>query len=243
MILLCLLLAQEDALQAVRKSLEKTAETSYYYTVEGRFTRSGEYEPPGILTARIGSLESVRNDNQTMLKGPDGRWKTPAERNGEQADKLDAELVDQIRTLDDASIPHVAARELLDLVDRATKGDDTTIDKTPVHVYTLRFSKERLKVYLDGLITNAVARGSMKKPDAIKWSTLEGSMKVYIDKKDGWLARLEDERSVKIEYKDSGAGKGEKQVWKSVMDFAGWGRVKATVPDEVRERVGLPKNK
>ncbi len=238
---LLLFVSQDDPVAVVRKALEKTEAASYSYTVSGRFDRTGEFVPPAILTARIGTLEAARNGGNLVIKWPDGKWKTSAELVGEELDKRDQETIDKLRTLQDGEAPHVRVRELLDLVEKGTKGEDTEVDKTPCSVFTLRFSKERLKLYLERQIETAVARGSLRKPDAIKWSTLEGSLKVFVEKSEGWLAQVVDERSVKIEYKQSASGDQKVFECKFVYDFNGWGKTTAGIPAEVKEKLGMEK--
>jgi hypothetical protein len=244
MLLLFLALCPQDSpLESVQKSLAKTAESSYAYKVTGRFERSGEWVPPGLLTARIDAFDSARNGMALLVKGPDGLWKTPGERMGELVEKPDKVTGDMIKTLEEAEPPHVMVADLVRLADKATKGDDIVLDGTKCARYTLTFSKELLKAFLEKQMAKSIERGTIAKPDAVKWSTLEGSLRVYVDRQDGFLAKVIDKRSVKTEYKRSGAADVKVYENEFEFDFNGWGKATASLPVEVKEKLGIKEEK
>jgi hypothetical protein len=236
---LALALLQEDALGAVRNALEKTESQSYYYAVEGRFKRTGEWVPPGLLTARIDTFQSARHGQTILVKGPEGLWKTPGERLGELVEKPDKEAADRVKTLEEAEPPHKILRELLDLADKAVKGDDREMDGVKCAVYTVSYSKERLRTYLEKQMEKSIQRGTLAKPDEVKWSTLKGSLRLYVSKGDGAVARVVDERSVKIEYKQSGAPDSRTYTNEMTFEISGWGKAAAELPAEIKDKLGI----
>ncbi|HEU4339829.1 MAG TPA: hypothetical protein VFS19_07150, partial [Planctomycetota bacterium] len=89
-------------IDVVKAAIEATAKASYAYRVGGRFTRQGVFVPPDLLTARIDGFQSARNGARILVKGPEGLWKTPDERIGEQVEGTPPEVADKVTTLREA---------------------------------------------------------------------------------------------------------------------------------------------
>src|SRR5262245_44101954 len=90
-----LLLQEPTPVDAVKAAIETTASSSYAYRVGGRFRREGVFVPPDVLTARIEGYQSARNGSKILIKGPEGLWKTPDERIGEQVEGTPADAADK----------------------------------------------------------------------------------------------------------------------------------------------------
>src|SRR6185295_19388198 len=90
---------EPSPVDAVKSAIEPTAKSSYAYRVGGRFKREGVFVPPDLLTARIGAFQSARNGTKILVKGPEGLWKTPDERLGEQVEGTPPEAADMVTTL------------------------------------------------------------------------------------------------------------------------------------------------
>lgn len=239
--LICLiaLLQDGDPADAVRKALEKTAEAPYGYKVSGKYERTGEWKPPGILTSMIRYFRAARNGERILIKGFEGLWKTPEERLGEQVEHPNPEIVDIVNTLRDAEPPHKMILDLLPKMGKGRRIDDRILDDTPCRAYVFHLDDAHLRDAVDRQINKGVEAGVIRKPDTIHWNTLKSSVRLYVDAKDGVVVRAVDERSVKIGYK--GSGTEESRLYRNDMEFnlSGHGGAKVNLPREVMDKLGI----
>lgn len=231
----------DEHLDALRKAIAKTAETSYAFEVKGRFERSGEYFPGPLLASRMKVYQSARFGEKILVKGPEGLWKTPEERLGEKVEKPDPDAADIVRTLQGAEAPHRILETLLADVEKGREPEDREVDGVMCRRYVLAYKVAAAKESLSTQMDKAVAAGYLKRPDEIRWSSsMKASLRVYVGKKDGLLVRIIDERSVKIAYKVP-ESQPEIKSYKNEMefDFSKWGKAELALPKEVKERLGL----
>ena len=83
--------------------------------------------------------------------------------------------------------------------------------------------------------------GGLERPDEIRWSSsLKGSLRLYVDKKDGRLLKAIDEKTVKIAYRVP-CQQPDVKTYKLEMEFdlKDWGKTELQLPVEVRQRLGL----
>lgn len=238
---LCLASGQADeSLAPVSAAVEKTESGSYSYVVEGRFRRSGEFVPPGLLSARIGLFQSARHGDVILVKGPEGLWKSPSERLGERTEESPSEeTVAILKTLQEAEPPMQVLRERLADAEKAAKPEDRDLDGTICRLYVVSFARDKLRASIEKQMETSIARGAMAKPDEVRWATTRGSLRIYVDKKDGVILRAVDERSVRIEYKGAGAPETKTYRLDMAFDLAGHGASTIDLPPEVRKRLGV----
>ncbi|MBI2900156.1 MAG: hypothetical protein HYY17_08215 [Planctomycetes bacterium] len=239
MILWLALLLQEDAGDAARKAIDKTAAASYTYKVSGKYDRTGEFKPEAVLTCTIRKYRSARNGERVFVKGPEGLWKTPTERLGEQVQNPDRDAADIVTTLRDAEPPHKMLRDTLDLCRRGTRADDRPVDGLPCRVYWFTLSDAALKDSLDRQIRKSAEGGAIAAPDWIHWASMRSSVRVWVGAADGRLVQVRDERSVKIGYKRSGAEETRTYLNEMTFSLSGWGATKIDLPKEVAEKLGI----
>jgi len=215
----------------VKAAIEETAKASYAYRVGGRFTREGVFVPPDLLTARIDGFQSARNGAKILVKGPEGLWKTPDERIGEQVEGTAPEVADKVTTLREAERPH----EMLSMLLVDVKAS------RPVEFaggYSFAYDPEKVRTYLRKELDKAVERKSVPKPDSVAWETAEGRLRVHVAK--GLIVKFSEERSVSIRYKREGES-DERKKYRTEMEFElnSHGTATIELPDEVRKRLGL----
>jgi hypothetical protein len=230
--------AQEPA-EAVKGATLKTGETSYSYRVKGRFERSGESSPGGLLTSRIRHYQSARRGQLVLVKGPEGLWKTPEERLGERVENPAADEADIVRALQEGGPPHDMALELLAMAGKAGAPEDREVDGVMCLRYAIPYAAEPLRASLERQIDRAVQSGSLDKPSEVRWSTMKGGLRAYVDKARGRLVKLVDERSVKVACeRDAGP---ELKTYKTELEveFSRWGEAKVALPKEVKDRLGI----
>src|SRR5688572_2722212 len=151
----------------VKAAIELTGTSSYSYRVGGRFKREGVSVPPDVLTARIEGFQSARNGSRILIKGPEGLWKTPDERIGEQVEGTPPEVADKVTTLREAERPHAMLAMMM-----ADVKSGAALD-TPGS-YRFAYDPVKVRAYLRKEIDKAVERGTLPKPDAISWESVEG---------------------------------------------------------------------
>lgn len=232
--------AAPETVFAVRESVERTAAAGYAYRVRGRFDRIGEYTPQGLLTCRIRQYQSARFGNTVLVKGPEGLWRTPQEPPGEATEKPDPEAPDIVRVLQEATPPHEMIRGLLDRAARIHGPEDREIDGLPCRRYQGTLPEEALREWIDRALSREIQRGRLRAPDEIQWATARGSLRFYVDRRDGRLVRVLEEGSVRILYRFPDRPP-ETRPFKVEMEFEfsplDPGRL--SVPREVRERLGI----
>lgn len=241
LLLLSLVVQSDPTLDAIRKGLRDTGLDAYSYRVKGRFEREGESLPGPILTSRMKLYQSARNGEVILVKGPDGLWRTPADRLGEKTERIDPDAADVVRTLEGAEAPHRILEALLGEVDKGRDPEDRDVDGVPCRRYVLTYRMTALKESLEKMIEKAVEKKTLTRPDEIRWSsTAKGSLRLYFNKKDGRLVKAVDERSVKIAYKVPDQ-QPDLKTYKTEMDFelGDWGKATPQLPKEVKERLGI----
>ena len=242
MIALLLLLPQgEEHLRAIRDALKVTASKPYAYQVKGRFERAGEWKPDDLLTSRMKQYQSARKGELILVKGPEGLWKTAEERLGEKVERPDPDAADIVRTLSGAEPPHRLVERLLEEVEKGREPEDREVDGVPCRRYALSYPSAGLKESLGKLLDKAVASGGLAKPDEVRWSSsLKGSLRIYVAKKDGRLMKAVEERSVKIAYKVP-ESQPEVKAYKLEMEIEvlDWGKAAVQLPPEVKDRLGV----
>ena len=226
-------------MEAVRTAIERTAAERYSYRVRGKFDRTGEFKPTAVLTATIASFRSARNGGVIFVKGPEGLWKTPDERLGEQVQNPDKEAVEIVQTLWDAEPPHRMLLEILPKLEKGRTADDKKMDGIQCKAYYFRVEEATLRPSIERQLQKAIDGGAIPKPDTIQWSTLKSSVRIYVDRSDGTLVHVYDERSVKIAYK--GSGTEESRLYRNDMEytFSGHAQAKLQLPKEILERLGI----
>jgi hypothetical protein len=224
---------ESGPLETVKAAIEATAQSSYSYRVGGRFKREGVFEPPDLLTARIDGFQSARNGTKILVKGPEGLWKTPDERIGEQVEGTPPDVADKVTTLREAERPHEMLSTLLAEVKsgKKTEGSES---------FTFAYDPEKVRTYLRKELDKAVERHSIAKPDSVAWETAEGRLRVHLAKGGSAILRFSEERSVSIRYKREGEPE-ERRKYRTEMEFELMSHGTATIdlPEEVRKRLGL----
>jgi hypothetical protein len=233
--------AFEDNVEAVRKAIKKTADDGYAYEVKGKYDRGGEWVPAGVLTSRIKLYQSVRYGEAILVKGPEGLWKTPDERIGEKVQKGgDPEAEPIVRLLQETEPPHKILERALDQSDKVLDPADREVDGVQCRRFLIPIKKEPLKETLQKQMEKAMKTGGLEGPDEVRWSTMKGTVAVYIVRDKGTLRKIKDERSVEIAYKvpdSSPRVKKYRLEWD--FDFSQTGQAKLTLPKEVKERLGI----
>jgi hypothetical protein len=240
-LVLSLLALQDEHLQAIRKALETTATRPYAYQVKGRFERAGEWKPDDVLTSRMKQYQSARKGKAVLVKGPEGLWKTDEERLGEKVEKPDPDAADIVRTLAGAEPPHRIVERLLEEVEKGREPEEREVDGALCKRYALNYPAAGLKESLGRQLDKAVASGGLARPDEVRWSSsLKGSLRIYVSKKDGRLVKAVEERSVKITYKVP-ESQPEVKAYKLEMEIEilDWGRAALQLPAEVKDRLGV----
>jgi hypothetical protein len=218
---------------AARSAIKVTAENSYAYAVKGRFSREGVFAPPGILTARIDGFQSARNGPVILVKGPEGLWKTPDERIGEQVEGTPADVADKVTSLREAEPPHEMLKALLDETKSGAELD------TPGS-YLFVYRPERVRASVEKQLDRAVERKTMVKPTEVDWGSIEGRLWVRLARAGGPLAHFREERSVRIVYRRAGEPEETKRYsTKMEFDLSAHGTATVELPPEVRTRLGL----
>jgi hypothetical protein len=233
--------AGDEHLQAIRRALEATAARPYAYQVAGRFERGGEWAPPDILSSRMKQYQSARKGDKILVKGPEGLWKTPEDRLGEQVEKPDPDAADIVRTLSGAEPAHRIVGRLLEEVEKGREPEEREVDGLMCRRYQLYYAAAALKEGLQKQLDKAVQAGGLAKPDEVRWSSsLKGSLRIYVSKADGRLVKAVEERSVKLAYKVPESAP-EVRAYKLEMEVAvlDWGKAAVQIPAEVREKLGI----
>jgi hypothetical protein len=227
------LLQDPSAIDDIKSAVDNTSQSSYAYRVGGRFVREGVFTPPDLLTARIDGFQSARSGTKILIKGPEGLWKTPDERIGEQVEGTPAVVADKVATLREAERPHRMLSELLADV----KGAPARVASGE---YRLAYDPEKVRAYLQKEIEKAVERKTLDKPDQISWETASGTLRVHVARPAGTILKFSDERSVSIGYR-RGEGAVERRRYRTEMEFelSAHGTAKIELPDEVKEKLGI----
>lgn len=230
---LLIFLQEPTPVDAVKAAIETTAKSSYAYRVGGRFKREGVFVPPDLLTARIDGFQSARNGTKILVKGPEGLWKTPDERIGEQVEGTPPEVADKVTTLREAERPHEMLAILLDDVKSGKARDGGGS-------FTFVYDPEKVRAYLRKELDKAVERKTIAKPDSVAWETAEGRLSVHLTKPGGAVLKFSEERTVSIRYRREGEA-DERKRYRTEMQFELTSHGVATIdlPKEVRERLGL----
>jgi hypothetical protein len=232
---------QDPSLEPVRRALALTGEAPYAFRVLGRFERSGVYAPGPLVSSVMKTYRSIRHGERMLVKGPEGLWKTPEERLGEQVERPDPEAADIVRTLQGADAPHRLLEAVLEEVAKSQPPDEREVGGVPCLRYLMHFKGAALRTSLEKQIARAVERGTLTRPDEIRWSSsMKGSLRLYVHKKEGRLLKAVDDRSVKLAYKVPD-GPPEIRSYRTEMEFVveNWGQAEPEVPPELRERLGL----
>jgi len=224
---------EPSAAEAVKVAIETTAKSSYFYQVGGRFKREGVFVPPDLLTARIDGFESARNGTKILVKGPEGLWKTPDERLGEQVEGTPPDVADKVTTLREAERPHEMLATLLADV-KSGKERDTAGS------FTFTYDPEKVRAYLRKELDKAVERKTIAKPDSVAWDTAEGKLMVILKKPGGPILKFWEMRAVSIRYKREGEAEVRKS-YRTAMDFqlSQHGEANVELPPEVKDRLAL----
>jgi hypothetical protein len=233
--------APDEHLRALRRALEATAAKPYAYQVRGRFERSGEWAPPDVLSSRMKQYQSARKGDLILVKGPEGLWKTPEERLGEQVEKPDPDAADIVRTLSGAEPAHRIVGRLLDEVEKGREPEDREVDGLPCRRYQLYYPAPGLRDALQKQLDKAVQSGGLPKPDEIRWaSSLKGTLRIYVSKADGRLVKAVEERSVKIAYKvPESAPEVKAYRLEMEVEVIDWGKAAVQLPAEIRAKLGM----
>jgi len=229
-----LLVAQEGgSIEAVRKAVEETAKAPYAYSVSGRFKRTGVFAPTSTLTARIDLYQSARHGPLILVKGPEGLWKTPDERIGEKVENTPPEVADMVKTLQEAEPPHEMLVKMLEDVRGAPDPESPTS-------FAFSYAPDRVRPAIEKQLEKALERGTVAKPDEVRWTTLRGILRVRLDRKGGVVTSIKEERSVRLRYSREG-GREETIPYKLEMEFelSDHGKAKAEIPAEVRARLKM----
>lgn len=219
--------------EAVKAALETTAKSSYAYRVGGRFKREGAWIPPDLLTARIDGFQSARHGSKILVKGPEGLWKTPDERIGEQVEGTPPEVADKVTTLREAEAPLEMLAVLLADVKSGRELDAPGS-------YSFTYDPEKVRAYLKKELEKAVERKTIAAPDTVSWDTAEGRLWVHLVKPGGAILKFSEERSVSIRYRREGQPE-ERRRYRTQMQFElnSHGTATVELPDEVRKKLGL----
>lgn len=234
-------LPADPHLAAVRKALDLTASKTYAFQVKGRFERAGEWLPEGVLSSRMKQYQSARHGERILVKGPEGLWKTPEERLGEKVERPDPDAADIVRTLEGAEAPHRIVARLLEDVDKGRPSEDREIDGVVCSRYQLYYRTEAMKEAISKQLEKAIQSGGLSRPDEIRWSSsLKGTLRLYVHRKEGRLLKAIDEKSVKLAYKVPDQQPDVKSYRLEMeIDLSDWGKTELRLPPEVREKLGL----
>jgi hypothetical protein len=242
MVLLIALLALQEPAPAdsARAAVERTAGVAYAYRAAGRFERSGEWTPDGVLSARIREFQSARRDERIFVKGPEGLWRTPKEHLGETTENAPADIADVMRVLESARAPHAMAAALIATAVRVAPTAEAAVDGAPCRVYFLALPDKRIRDELEEQIAKETESGALGKPDETVWSSMRGGARLFVRAADGYLARVTEESSVKIVYRRENERPDEKsyklQFTLSLSDF---GKAKLELPPEAKQKLGV----
>ncbi|MDP6957923.1 MAG: hypothetical protein QF645_03825 [Planctomycetota bacterium] len=237
--LFSLLLGQDPELETIQQSIDKTAKGSYFYTVQGRFRRTGVFSPPHILTARIRQFQSASNRTVQLVKGPEGLWSPPDSRVGEKIEGLDPEISSIMLALEDAEIPHRQIENILPLLKKGREESLRTVEGISCRVLLFSFQKEKMQKEIEAQLEKGIARGVLQKPTLVRWGTLRGTVRFYIHAKEKYLVRVIDRRSVKVFYRTTGVEEVKKYTNEIDYRFSGQGGAKPNLPDKVLKKLGL----
>ncbi|MBI4565624.1 MAG: hypothetical protein HY716_13095 [Planctomycetes bacterium] len=226
---------EPSARDAVERALEETARAPYAYRVTGRFVRTGAYAPPDRLVARIDKYVSARCGPLILVKGPEGLWKTPDERIGEQVEKPEKDIADIVKALEEAQPPHELIQEFLEMARPGHSPEARDVNGMACHLYAFSFREDPLRTSIEKQMDTSAARGAFRRPDKVLWGTAKGLLRVYLHRSEGTLIRFVEERSVKLVYGD------ETRIYKLEMqaDFSEHGTAALDLPQEVRERLKM----
>lgn len=238
-LLLAAVPAQDPPADAVRKALARTAEGGYAYAVDGRFERRGEFRTPDLLTARIGGYRSARKGAVILVKGPEGLWKTPAERLGERVQNPPEDEADKVKVLEEAEAPHAMVEKLLPIVSGGERGDDHDAGGVACRTWLLRLDPARIRAGLERDLETAVARGAVPKPEEVQWPSLKGTLRVWISARDGVVVRAVEEDSVRITVKVDGEKETRTYRTRMAFELSDHGKAVIDLPEEVRKKLGL----
>src|ERR1043166_2797666 len=162
--ILVLLAPSQDHVDALKKAIKKTAEEGYAYEVKGKYDRTGEWAPAGVLTSRIKTYQSARYGEAILVKGPEGLWKTPDERIGEKVQKGgDPEAEPIVRLLQETEPPHRILERALDQCTKVLDPEDREVDGVICRRYVLPLKKEPLKESIQQQMDKAVKNGAMER--------------------------------------------------------------------------------
>lgn len=239
--LLLFLLPQDEHLEAIKKVLRTAGDEGYAYRVKGRFERDGEFLPGPILTSRMKVYQSARHAGMILVKGPDGLWKSAEDRLGEKTEKIDPEAADIVRTLQGAEAPHRILEVLLADVDKGREPEDREVEGVMCRRYVLYYRAAALKESLEKMMSKAIEKRTLTRPDEIRWSSsARGTLRLYVSRTDGRLVKAIDERSVKIAYKVPDQ-QPDLKTYKTEMEFefTDAGKAKLQLPREVKERLEI----
>ena len=237
--LFAVLLRQDPELETIQQSIDKTAKGPYFYTVQGRFRRTGVFTPPQLLTARIQQFQSASHGTLQLVKGPEGLWSPPHSRIGEKIEGLNPEIASIMLALQDAEIPHRQIRNILPLLKNGREESPRTVEGISCRILRFSFQKEKMQKEIEAQLEKGVARGVLQKPTLVRWGTLRGTVRFYIHAKEKYLVRVIDRRSVKVFYRTTGVEEVKKYTNEIDYRFSGQGGAKPNLPDEVRKKLGL----
>lgn len=238
-LLLLLVLPPTDRyLEDLREAIDRTAAGGYAYEVKGRFDRTGTFLQEEILTSRIKLYRSVRHGKKVLVYGPEGLWRTPRERLGERVENPDPDAPRIVRTLEEATPPHVVVARLLDRVTKGRKPELRQYDGVACRRYLLAFPRKVLEESLGRQLKKAVRDGELAEPEKVFWSSARGRLLVYVTPKDGRLFRVLDHRSVRVSWDESDE---RPKSYRLVMEYRFSEREKdrPSIPPEVRKRLGI----
>ena len=216
----------------VKTAIETTSKSSYAYRVGGRFQREGVYVAPDLLTARIDGFQSARRGTKILVKGPEGLWKTPDERIGEQVEGTPPDVADKVTTLREAEAPHDMLAALL-----AEVKSGRALDAPGGYAFS--YDPEKLRDHFRKELEKAITRKTIAKPDEVGWDGVEGRLEIRLTKPGGAIAKITDERSIPIRYRRD--GETDRRRYKTEMKFelSRHGEATVELPDEVKKRLGL----
>ena len=230
LILLSAAAPQQDSFVPVRTALEKTAAESYAFKVSGKYARSGEYTPPGTLISRIRQYRSARVGNRILVRGPEGLWRRPEARLGEKVENPAPDAADIVRTLSEAELPHRIVTYLLGMATGLRGPVDREVNGVRCRRYMLALDREKVRKELEPRIERAVRAGVLERPDDIWWSSVRAKAWIYVDREGGRLARVVDERSIKVAYKTEGRDRTRTYKTDMIVVFSDWGGAKTELP-------------
>ncbi len=239
LLLLALFLVPDDAMDALRAAIEKTAGKSYFYSVQGRFLRTGVFQPPNVLSSRIENFRGASKGALQLLKGPDGLWQEPDGMAGEKIEGLDPDIAAIMTSLRTAEEPHRQVTDLIPLLGKGREDASRKVEGVPCRIFLFSFNKAKLQEQIDVQMKKGITRGILDKPALVRWSTLRGTVRVYIHAETGFLVRVIDKRSVKIFYRTTGIEEVKRYINEMDYRFSGQGGAKLNLPEKVLEKLGL----